>query len=307
MENFNKYEDEINFKAVLKTPIRWFGLIYIFFIIVIIIGGLFYINSLPILTANKVQAEGKFAEPFKDIYKKKGVKLEGVDVFVISKPTDELITEGKKLYESNCSSCHGLEGKGDGPAGSGLNPPPRNLQTAEGWKNGRKISQMFKTLEDGIPGTAMVAYEYMPISERFAIIHFMRTLGTDFPIDNEDELKQLDLEYKLSEGKITNNQIPVELTIKLLDQENRFENEKVDEVSKFLASNHPGANIFKRLSYNEKMTYYVFMKNSSWMNDLNSFNSYLNILVQSNAIKSVATNLSKTEKEQLLEFLISIF
>lgn len=34
---------------------------------------------------------------------------------------------GKKIYETHCIACHGTEGKGDGPAGKALNPPPQDL------------------------------------------------------------------------------------------------------------------------------------------------------------------------------------
>ena len=34
------------------------------------------------------------------------------------------IAEGQKLYESNCASCHGVRGMGDGPSAAGLNPKP---------------------------------------------------------------------------------------------------------------------------------------------------------------------------------------
>jgi mono/diheme cytochrome c family protein len=34
---------------------------------------------------------------------------------------------GKKLFDTYCFTCHGLDGKGDGPAGAALNPPPRNF------------------------------------------------------------------------------------------------------------------------------------------------------------------------------------
>lgn len=37
------------------------------------------------------------------------------------------IPEGRTLFESNCSSCHGINGEGDGPAAAGLEPPPQNL------------------------------------------------------------------------------------------------------------------------------------------------------------------------------------
>ncbi|MBI4927690.1 MAG: cytochrome c [Anaerolineae bacterium] len=40
------------------------------------------------------------------------------------------IDAGKALYETNCLSCHGEKGLGDGPAGASLDPHPGNLQAA---------------------------------------------------------------------------------------------------------------------------------------------------------------------------------
>ncbi len=37
------------------------------------------------------------------------------------------ISKGKELYEMSCTSCHGMSGKGDGPAAVSLRPKPRNL------------------------------------------------------------------------------------------------------------------------------------------------------------------------------------
>jgi mono/diheme cytochrome c family protein len=38
---------------------------------------------------------------------------------------------GKTAYEINCSSCHGMTGKGDGPISAALNPRPRDFSTGE--------------------------------------------------------------------------------------------------------------------------------------------------------------------------------
>ncbi len=38
---------------------------------------------------------------------------------------------GKTAYEVNCSSCHGMAGKGDGPISAALNPRPRDFSTGE--------------------------------------------------------------------------------------------------------------------------------------------------------------------------------
>ena len=50
---------------------------------------------------------------------------------------------GKASYETNCMSCHGTTGKGDGPVGAVLNPSPRDFSTGD---------FKFDTNGDGSPG-----------------------------------------------------------------------------------------------------------------------------------------------------------
>jgi mono/diheme cytochrome c family protein len=38
---------------------------------------------------------------------------------------------GKGPFELNCASCHGTTGKGDGPVGSALTPPPRDFSVGD--------------------------------------------------------------------------------------------------------------------------------------------------------------------------------
>ena len=53
--------------------------------------------------------------------------------------------KGKTLYETNCASCHGTGGKGDGPVGAALpEPKPRDFTTG---------SFKFDTDKDGKTGT----------------------------------------------------------------------------------------------------------------------------------------------------------
>ena len=51
---------------------------------------------------------------------------------------------GKATYMTNCLSCHGDTGKGDGPVGAVLQPPPRDLS---------KDDFKFDTDSDGKMGT----------------------------------------------------------------------------------------------------------------------------------------------------------
>jgi mono/diheme cytochrome c family protein len=38
---------------------------------------------------------------------------------------------GKKNYDTLCFTCHGAAGKGDGPAGAALTPPPRDFSVGD--------------------------------------------------------------------------------------------------------------------------------------------------------------------------------
>ncbi len=42
------------------------------------------------------------------------------------------------------------------------------------------FSSIYKTLQEGIAGGAMIAYEFIPIEDRIAIIHYVRTFA-DYP------------------------------------------------------------------------------------------------------------------------------
>ena len=41
------------------------------------------------------------------------------------------IAKGKETFKMICANCHGEGGKGDGPGGQGLQPPPRDFTKGE--------------------------------------------------------------------------------------------------------------------------------------------------------------------------------
>ena len=65
---------------------------------------------------------------------------------------------GAALYTRLCASCHGLAGRGDGPAGAGLDPPPSNLGDPARM-GGLSPFALFSTITYGIEGTAMAPFE----------------------------------------------------------------------------------------------------------------------------------------------------
>src|SRR6266850_6861410 len=106
-----------------------------------------------------------------------------VDVAILLKPTPELVAKGKLLFAVNCSSCHGNEGLGNGPASAALNPKPRNFH--EGYmKFGGGVARVVQTISTGSPGTAMAAFTNIPLEDRFALAHYERSLA---PKQEEDK------------------------------------------------------------------------------------------------------------------------
>src|SRR5262245_1213196 len=61
--------------------------------------------------------------------------------------------KGKAVYEKHCLVCHGPQGKGDGPAGKMLKPPPADFTSAASQK--KSETELMLVVEDGKPGTAM--------------------------------------------------------------------------------------------------------------------------------------------------------
>jgi mono/diheme cytochrome c family protein len=41
------------------------------------------------------------------------------------------LAKGKETFKMICATCHGETGKGDGPGGAGLQPPPRDFSKAQ--------------------------------------------------------------------------------------------------------------------------------------------------------------------------------
>lgn len=58
------------------------------------------------------------------------------------------VEKGKALYAQQCASCHGVGGKGDGPAAAMLNPKPGNL-TDKTYMAGLKDEQLVEAIKKG--------------------------------------------------------------------------------------------------------------------------------------------------------------
>lgn len=91
-----------------------------------------------------------------------------------SRPSLEV---GKELYDTNCSSCHGLKGAGDGNLAQGLNPPPANLIDPE-FYSGLSPFKVHNTMTFGIAGTAMPAFPQISNDKKWDVAFYVMSLGS---------------------------------------------------------------------------------------------------------------------------------
>lgn len=83
---------------------------------------------------------------------------------------------GKLLYENNCSTCHGISGKGDGVLSKNLEPPPTNF-TEEGTKQILSPFKIYNTATFGIEGTAMPSFKTFSEDDKWDVSFYVASLG----------------------------------------------------------------------------------------------------------------------------------
>lgn len=115
-----------------------------------------------------------------------GAATKKVDVSNVTEPwvsSDDLVAHGAAVFKTNCAVCHGDTGAGNGPAGMGLIPKPRNLIEG-GWKRGGGQIALYETLQKGLEGTSMAAFAHLPKVDRWALVHWMQSITKDKQTDD---------------------------------------------------------------------------------------------------------------------------
>lgn len=94
------------------------------------------------------------------------------------KSTPVSVDAGKRLYTTQCSTCHGTSGKGDGSMASAINPPKPSDLTDTSWKHGATDGEIFTVIRDGAKGTSMRGYAArMKPDDTWNVVNFLRTLA----------------------------------------------------------------------------------------------------------------------------------
>ena len=100
--------------------------------------------------------------------------------------TNGAVARGRNVYREHCASCHGVDGDGQGKVAQDLSTKPRDL--TKGVYKFRSTpsgdlptdDDLFRTISEGIPGTAMDSYKGLPKTDLRALVMYLKALSPRF-------------------------------------------------------------------------------------------------------------------------------
>ena len=94
--------------------------------------------------------------------------------------TSQVASEGDEVFETRCFVCHGREGKGDGPASSGLGASPRDFSN-QAWQASTSDDRIRTVIRNGAQSvggsTAMPPNPDLTDAQIQTLVQFIRSLG----------------------------------------------------------------------------------------------------------------------------------
>ncbi len=86
------------------------------------------------------------------------------------------LRRGAQLFQSQCATCHGPQGHGDGPLAANLDPKPTALSEHLRARE-RSLLALHQIISNGVNATAMASFGVLPEEDRWALAFFVGTLA----------------------------------------------------------------------------------------------------------------------------------
>jgi mono/diheme cytochrome c family protein len=298
---------------IQKNPIAALGIAYPYFIAAVVVAGVYYITTIDAVYENKLEPylpDSTLMKTAIDVKKPSVSEPVELDVWR-GDPSAELMTLGEEEYAAVCQSCHGATGEGDGAAGAGLDPAPRDFTAADGWTRGRTIVDLYTTTQEGVEGTGMVAYDYLDARAKVALVRYIRAeFMSDPPEITEEEIQTLDAQYKLSQGDSVAGRIPVEVAAALVSQD-RADVEALAAaalraIESERAADQTAALVFDLFDDPERATL-TLAKRQTWRRDYDEFVALLALAPETNGFGYRALATSEETARELWRYLSEMY
>src|SRR5262245_39316697 len=91
-----------------------------------------------------------------------------------TRPPD--LAAARTLYAARCAACHGADGRGNGPAAKGMEPPPTSFHDHDRMER-RSTYSLYSSITLGVQGTPMVAFAELTEEQRWGLAFHVASLG----------------------------------------------------------------------------------------------------------------------------------
>lgn len=132
------------------------------------------------LDEGEINAVSQYLKTFSDVFE----TAPGDTLETPARPEDmaAAAAKGAAMFTALCASCHGAEGKGDGPASVGLSDlwgqpiTPADF-TVGTFKSGTTPEDLFRTVSSGVEGTPMPPWGALPSETRWELVAYVLTFS----------------------------------------------------------------------------------------------------------------------------------
>jgi cytochrome c oxidase cbb3-type subunit III len=159
-----------------KMPPWWLGMFYLSIIFSVIYLFAFHLTDIGPSSKEEYETEMEVAKAEVNAYL--ATQSDNVDENNLTAMTDQQeLALGKSIFDASCVACHGKLGEG------GIGP---NM-TDEYWIHGGSISDIYKTIKNGVPEKGMISWaDQLRASDMHRVSSYILTLKGTNPPNGKD-------------------------------------------------------------------------------------------------------------------------